>query len=162
ECPNCIEQVAVDAKFAGKQAPCPNCRRVVRVPQLADPRARDWRAADARPTLAKRDTDAAVEGAWGSTTTTSVVSRDALAEADAHLRKARDQFAAAEAGGADKAIERVLLLTEIALTQARLGGDKAAADAGARVEWAKLQPELRRTMQALGRDGLVTHEGVML
>lgn len=87
ECPNCIEQVKVSIQFAGKQAPCPNCKRIVRVPLPADGKTRDWRAADHRPTLARHD-DKSLEGHWGNTTSTSVVSRDALAEADA-LRKRR-------------------------------------------------------------------------
>src|SRR5262245_47612384 len=32
ECPNCIELVKFPARLAGKQAPCPACRRIVRVP----------------------------------------------------------------------------------------------------------------------------------
>src|SRR5207249_4571862 len=31
ECPQCMEQVKLEGKFAGKQAPCPSCRRIIRV-----------------------------------------------------------------------------------------------------------------------------------
>lgn len=234
ECPNCIESVKIDAKFAGKQAPCPNCRRIVRVPQPADAKARNWRAADHRPSLARHD-DTALEGHWGNTTTTSVVSRDALAEADA-LRKRRPRpgtpkwkiglfaggvalavvlgvlllrshrtakqredflqlaFKAPDAGSSpvieselhraagafylrhreprladaereikmardkappsnpnmtDKTLERTLLLTEIALTQAALGGDAGEVANNTRLPWSKVQPELRRTLNVL-------------
>src|SRR5438128_9799607 len=57
ECPNCIEKVKLDAKFAGKQAPCPSCKRIVRVPKLTDAQMRNWRATDYRPTLAKPEDD---------------------------------------------------------------------------------------------------------
>ena len=83
ECPRCVETVKVDVKFAGKQAQCPACKYPIRVPQLTDPKARNWRAADHKPTLAKRTDDPNLVGAWGNTTTTSIVSRDALEEADA-------------------------------------------------------------------------------
>jgi hypothetical protein len=90
ECPNCLESVTWDAKVAGKQAPCPNCRRIVRVPVPAAGKLKDWRVADHRPTLAKQAIDPSLEGAWGNTTSTSVVSRDALVEAEA-IRDRRRQ-----------------------------------------------------------------------
>lgn len=247
ECPNCIEQVKVDLKFAGKQAPCPNCRRIVRIPLPADPRSRDWRAADHRPTLARHD-DKSLEGHWGNATNTSVVSRDALAEADAlkrrrvrpgrpkwqiglfaggvalaallgvllyrshrtakhrndyldvafqaadagsspviaaelhrsaaeyhmrhreprlddaerELRVARDKAPAINPAMTDKTLERVLLLTEVALTQAALGGDAAAVSANTRLPWSRVQPELRRTLTALSSGIALPDGGITL
>src|SRR5947209_6597223 len=34
ECPMCGEAVKMDVALAGKQAPCPECRRIIKVPQL--------------------------------------------------------------------------------------------------------------------------------
>ncbi len=79
ECPNCLEAVTFPLKMAGKQAPCPECRRVVRVPQPADDRKKDWRTT-AKPAAARVDTEH-IEGAWGTATHGGVVSRDALLEA---------------------------------------------------------------------------------
>jgi hypothetical protein len=81
-CPWCDELVKFDLALAGKQAQCPNpeCKRIVKVPVPKDPSQRDWRATDARPAAARRDTDPAPEGAWGSTNK-SVVSGDALRDA---------------------------------------------------------------------------------
>jgi len=237
ECPRCVETVKVDAKFAGKQAQCPACKYPIRVPQLTDPKARNLRAADHKPTLAKRTDDPNLVGAWGNTTTTSIVSRDALEEADAlrtrrikpsvisrtmwivigalaaaaialgfllirshRTTKHRDDFMAkalalanettvsptvaaevrraageyrandqhpnyvdanklliqaherlpaADARTSYKAFERLLILTDIALSQAQLGGDAPARTAEDRIEWDKLVGDLRKTMRAL-------------
>jgi DNA-directed RNA polymerase subunit M/transcription elongation factor TFIIS len=237
ECPNCIETVKLDVKFAGKQAQCPNCKRVIRVPQLTDPKARNWRAADHRPTLAKHVDDPHLAGAWGNTTTTSVVSRDALAEADAlrnrrikpglisktrkivivglaglailigvvlylshrttkHrddfmqkaitlanettspsavaaevcraaaeyklrdvkpmysdanrlLKEAHEKFTPADLIAPEKSLDRLLVLTEVVLTQAKLGGEKPQKSDNDKLEWDKLQTDLRRTMSVL-------------
>jgi hypothetical protein len=82
ECPNCMEVVTWDAGKAGKQSPCPRCRRIVRVPLPSDGRPKDWRAADAKPTLARRDADPAIKDAWGNVTGARIVGRDALVEAE--------------------------------------------------------------------------------
>lgn len=82
-CPYCDEALHLDAELAGRQAPCPECRRIIKVPQLIKQQKADWRnTASALPTGARRDTEPAPEGAWGSTSKT-VVSGDALAEAGA-------------------------------------------------------------------------------
>jgi hypothetical protein len=78
----CDERVKMDAAATGKQAPCPLCKRIIKVPHLVSPKKQDWRSAAARPTGAKVD-QPELEGAWGSTTNRSVVSGEALEEADA-------------------------------------------------------------------------------
>lgn len=84
KCPMCDEPIKVSTELAGKQTPCPECRRIVKVPLLVKKDPMDWRkAASTGPSLAKRDDQPAPEGAWGSATTASRVSRDALLEADA-------------------------------------------------------------------------------
>lgn len=83
ECPYCFEAVEFPPDVGGKQAPCPQCRRIVKVPAPKDDRPRDWREVDSRPSLARRDDTPAPEGAWGNTAgTAGVVSRDALLEAE--------------------------------------------------------------------------------
>jgi hypothetical protein len=84
-CPYCDEEVQFDVALAGKQAPCPNpeCRRIVKVPQLTKQEKVDWRnTASGLPSAARRPTEPAPEGAWGSTHK-SYVSADALEEAGA-------------------------------------------------------------------------------
>lgn len=88
ECPNCIEQVTFDASLAGKQSPCPNCKRIVRVPVPATGK-KDWRSADNRPTFAKVQPAHDLKGVV-STASTTVVSRDALAEANALRKRPRE------------------------------------------------------------------------
>jgi hypothetical protein len=238
ECPICVETIKLDAKHAGKQAPCPSCGRIVRVPQLADPKARNWRAADHRPAAAKREEDPSLAGAWGNVSKV-IVSRDALVEADAikkkrikpsvvsktqwivigtlaalalvlgallfrshrstkhrddflkaafaaagegtnstavsaelcraagefqtrnqpanyteankHLREAHDKFGVGDLSAPDKAMERLLVLTEIALSQSRLGGDEPQRSDEDKIAWDKLQSDLRRTLGVLVR-----------
>lgn len=89
ECPNCLETVEFPLKMAGKQAPCSACRRIVRVPQPADHRKKDWRVTE-KPAAARVDKEH-IEGAWGNTTHGGIVSRDALLEAAViKSRKDRD------------------------------------------------------------------------
>jgi hypothetical protein len=90
ECPNCIEQVTFPAEKAGKQAPCPNCKRVIRVPIPATGK-KDWRTADARPTFAKVAPEAELKGVV-STASTTIVSREALEEANALRKRVRDPW----------------------------------------------------------------------
>jgi hypothetical protein len=80
-CPQCDEPLKLPADLQGKQAPCPHCRRIIKVPLLVKRDPTDWRKADPRvPSGARRDTEPAPEGAWGSTAM-SAVSRQALLEA---------------------------------------------------------------------------------
>src|SRR5207245_717253 len=84
-CPYCDEEVQFDIALAGKQAPCPNpeCRRIIKVPQLTKQEKVDWRTtASGLPSAARRPTEPTPEGAWGSTHK-SYVSKEALEEAEA-------------------------------------------------------------------------------
>jgi hypothetical protein len=83
ECPMCMEPIHMDISLAGKQAPCPECRRVIKVPLPAQPKKADWRAAQTRPTAARLDTEPAPEGAWGTTVNKGIVSKESLEEAGA-------------------------------------------------------------------------------
>ncbi|MBY0527430.1 MAG: hypothetical protein K2R98_28800 [Gemmataceae bacterium] len=84
KCPQCDEDVKVSVSLAGKQAPCPACKRIVKVPVLKKEGPIDWRKPDAGlPSGARRDTDAAPEGAWGTVTDGSRVGQSSLKEAGA-------------------------------------------------------------------------------
>lgn len=82
KCYYCDETVRIGADLAGKQTPCPECRRIIKVPLLEKNQPKDWRGVEARlPTGARRDVGPVPEGAWD---TASVgVSRQALFEAQA-------------------------------------------------------------------------------
>ena len=251
ECPQCMEQVKFDARFAGKQAPCPSCRRIIRVPVPDTGKAKNWREAASRPSLARQEEDPALEGHWGSVTQGSIVSRDALEEAAVIVRRretmpmrtkvyfaiagvliavaalgialkvknrradiVRDDYvkkgldllkssgdavpplaaAAARLGAgeyylklrepkpgdaqqqleaarslvmqappaSDGGIERLLLLSEIALTQADLIGTPAEAKTGTRLAWDKVMTDLRKTLEPLQAVDPSLHDGVVL
>src|SRR5436190_10506055 len=83
-CPFCDEKISLSADLAGKRAPCPECRRIIKVPLLEKSEPKDWRKVDVRNPLA-RDLkgEPAPEGAWGSAIGGGRVSRQALLEAGA-------------------------------------------------------------------------------
>jgi hypothetical protein len=83
-CPMCDEKISLSADLAGKRAPCPECRRIIKVPLLEKSEPKDWRKVDVRNPLA-RDLkgEPAPEGAWGSAIGGGRVSRQALLEAGA-------------------------------------------------------------------------------
>jgi DNA-directed RNA polymerase subunit RPC12/RpoP len=83
-CSWCDHQFEVEGTLAGKQTPCPECRRIVRVPAAQTQSPRDWRQAARAPTAAVlSQQQAAPEGAWGTATARSYVSQEALEEAEA-------------------------------------------------------------------------------
>jgi hypothetical protein len=87
ECPQCGEPLKLPIDLQGKQAPCPECRRIIKVPLLVKRDPTDWRKVDTRvPSGARRDTEPAPEGVWGSTSAT-LVSRQALEQAAPKKKK---------------------------------------------------------------------------
>jgi hypothetical protein len=78
-CPQCDEALQMPVELQGKQAPCPSCRRIIKVPLLIKREPLDWRKKDSLPTGARRDNEPAPEGTWSSTSTT-MVSKEALSE----------------------------------------------------------------------------------
>jgi hypothetical protein len=84
QCHFCDEPVEVSADLAGQQTPCPECRRIIKVPLPAKKEPLDWRKVTPRGPAAglRRDEPAAPDGAWGSTNT-SAVSAQAIIEAEA-------------------------------------------------------------------------------
>jgi tetratricopeptide (TPR) repeat protein/DNA-directed RNA polymerase subunit M/transcription elongation factor TFIIS len=80
-CPMCDEKISVNVALAGKQAPCPECRRIIKVPLLKKQEAKDWRKLDPRAAASGRLQDVqGMEGTWG-TENVGKVSQQALVEA---------------------------------------------------------------------------------
>jgi len=83
-CPMCDAPLKLSADQAGKRSPCPDCGRIIKIPELAKNEPKDWRKLARNPVgTINTNAEPAPEGAWGSTTSTSTVSKDSLIEADA-------------------------------------------------------------------------------
>lgn len=82
-CPFCDEALHLSADLAGKRAPCPECKRILKVPDIKKVDKADWRKTNAAglPSGARRPDAPVPEGAWGSAAA-QTVSREALEEAD--------------------------------------------------------------------------------
>lgn len=80
-CVYCDAELRLPAELAGKQTPCPECRRIVKVPLLEKTGPRDWRAPDKQvgPSGALRK-DLSPDDSW-STAQAAKVSTQALVEA---------------------------------------------------------------------------------
>jgi hypothetical protein len=64
-CPMCDEKLKLSAELAGKRAPCPECRRIVKVPELQKEDPKDWRQPTKKvPSGAKAAQPEKLEGAW--------------------------------------------------------------------------------------------------
>jgi hypothetical protein len=93
ECPYCDTKVKVDSELAGKQTPCPKCRRIIKVPVPEKSQQKDWRSAGSRrPLGARRDLEAAPQGAWGardigSVSVESLIQAEAIPSAQQHLSR---------------------------------------------------------------------------
>src|SRR5436190_16191084 len=84
QCSFCDEKISLSADLAGKRAPCPECRRIIKVPLLEKADPKDWRKVDVHAPLIRDHRGApAPEGAWGSEVSRGRVSRQALLEAGA-------------------------------------------------------------------------------
>jgi hypothetical protein len=114
-CPMCDEPIKVGYDLGGKQTPCPSCRRIIKVPMPVKNEPKDWRKVQARgPSMAKRDTEPAPEGAWGSTTSTGSVSRETLLETGAIVEEIDE-----DAGR--QRLERISLIGAIVVAVAMTG-----------------------------------------
>jgi hypothetical protein len=79
-CYYCEAELHIPAEEAGKQVPCPECRKIIKVPQLKVEKAKDWRDVEKKgPSFAKQDAPEKPVGAWDTTRTR--VGEDALEEA---------------------------------------------------------------------------------
>jgi len=83
-CAFCDEEVQFSAALAGKQAPCPECRRIIKVPRLVETKPTDWRRVEVHgPSGARREEHPGFEGAWGTEVAKRRVSHEALEEVGA-------------------------------------------------------------------------------
>ncbi len=81
-CFYCDDVVSFPAELAGKQAPCPSCRRIIKVPLPVKEAPKDWRTVQHKgPSAAKQNIEPAPEGVW-SASYKSNVSEESLYEAD--------------------------------------------------------------------------------
>ncbi len=72
-CPFCDEAIQFPANLAGKREPCPECKRIIKVPELVKNEPKDWRKVDPRgPSGARLPDQPVPEGAWSSTASSSV------------------------------------------------------------------------------------------
>jgi hypothetical protein len=82
-CPFCDGEVSVAYELGGKQTPCPECKRIIKVPKPVEDKPKDWRTVDRQmPSFAKQAEPQAPDGAWAPATAKRV-SQQALAEAGA-------------------------------------------------------------------------------
>ena len=92
ECPMCGEELHLPLDLAGKRAPCPECRRIIKVPEPEKKDPANWRQATQNlPSAARRPEEKAPEGAWSSAAGAAMVSREALHDAGA-IPEARAQL----------------------------------------------------------------------
>ncbi len=82
-CPFCDAELHLSVELAGKKEPCPECKRIIRVPNPKEDRPKDWSTVASGPSAALANKPPELEGAWGSTTTRSKVSQQSLADAEA-------------------------------------------------------------------------------
>ncbi|HTU88835.1 MAG TPA: hypothetical protein VMF69_01950 [Gemmataceae bacterium] len=72
-CPFCDEPIQLSADLAGKREPCPECKHIIKVPELVKKDPKDWRKVEARgPAGARLPDQPELEGAWSSTTARGV------------------------------------------------------------------------------------------
>ena len=74
-CEFCDHPMELGMDMAGKRTPCPECRRIIKVPDLAKPVKKDW--------LKNAQPEAAPEGATGTGKGATMVSEEALEAAGA-------------------------------------------------------------------------------
>lgn len=89
ECDYCSAPLQMPVDMAGKRAPCPECRRIIKVPPLQPKKKLDWKTAANVPSGAKMPDVPAPDGEWGSTTTKTGVHQESLEEAGAIKKEPR-------------------------------------------------------------------------
>ena len=83
-CPFCDAELHLSAELGGKREPCPECKNIIKVPQLVKEQAKDWRSVEKTgPSGAATKGQQELEGAWGSTTNKGKVSTETLEKAGA-------------------------------------------------------------------------------
>src|SRR5262249_10646299 len=108
-CPFCEAELHLSAELAGKREPCPQCKNIIKVPQLVKEQAKDWRTVESSgPSGAAAKGQPQLEGAWGSTTNKGKVSMKALEEADAII------YEDDEEAGVGRWIKRISIVAALA------------------------------------------------
>jgi hypothetical protein len=83
-CSYCDEEIEFPAELAGQRAPCPECTRIVKIPERTKEGPRDWRKVERGAAAGVlRTGEKPPEGEWGTATTSAKVTRQALEEAQA-------------------------------------------------------------------------------
>lgn len=76
KCDWCDELIKAPSTMAGKQMPCPSCKRIVKVPLPTRAGPLDWRKSETKgPSGAKRD-EKTLDDAWGNQTAAAVDERE--------------------------------------------------------------------------------------
>jgi hypothetical protein len=91
-CPFCDAELHLNADLGGKREPCPECKRIIKVPMLVQERAKDWRTVQQKtgPSGALANLQQPqLEGVWDTTQKTKV-STEALEDADAIIEEDED------------------------------------------------------------------------
>jgi hypothetical protein len=80
-CEYCDAAIEMEAELAGKKAPCPECRHIIKVPLPKVEKPKDWRTVEKKgPSAALLNQPEKIDNAWG-TETKAKVSQTALLEA---------------------------------------------------------------------------------
>ena len=83
-CSYCDEEIEFPADMAGQRAPCPECTRIVKIPELVKEGPRDWRKVERGAAAGVlRTGEKPPEGEWGTVTASAKVTRQSLEEAQA-------------------------------------------------------------------------------
>jgi hypothetical protein len=88
-CEYCDEELHLPLELAGKRSPCPECKRIIKVPEPVKPQKSDWRNLNQQgPSGARPQTEPAPEGTW-DTRNLGRVGAEALQEAGVLKKKER-------------------------------------------------------------------------
>src|SRR5262249_10080553 len=83
-CSYCDEEIEFPAEMAGQRAPCPECTRIIKIPELVKEGPRDWRKGERGAGAGVlRTGEKPPEGEWGTATASAKVTRQSLEEAQA-------------------------------------------------------------------------------
>jgi hypothetical protein len=83
-CSYCDEEIEFPAEMAGQRGPCPECTRIVKIPEPVKEGPRDWRKVERGAAAGVlRTGEKPPEGEWGTATASAKVTRQSLEEAQA-------------------------------------------------------------------------------
>jgi hypothetical protein len=83
-CSYCDEEIEFPREMAGQRAPCPECTRIIKIPEPVKQGPRDWRKVERGAAAGVlRTGEKPPEGEWGTATASAKVTRQSLEEAQA-------------------------------------------------------------------------------